>query len=265
MGGSYLATLGTCLSAKRVASRRLGEGGSWQMVHVNNSRAIYELCPAGSLPTLPPYHPLAALASGCFASVEDGVLRVACTSNLRAALCALALTPLGLNAVLFGAAQLSEADKQLEEEEAARLQNLEVAAKSTSTSESFDPDLLAQQFQGMAAAVALEASTDAASDSVTSMEVDSSVWPPRSHAPMVIFSVAPKLTPGLGPSFEECCTWANQVTTDTLRDAVGVTPLSMGSHALLENLEGPVVAPLPRNGSAARHRCHGNRCCGNRC
>ena len=242
---------GTCLSVMRLASRRLGEGGSWQMVHVNNSRAIYELCPAGSLPSLPPYHTLAALASGCFASVEDGVLRVACTSNLRAALCALALTPLGLNAVLFGAAQLSEADQQLEEAEAARLQNLEVAANSTLASESLDPDLLAKQFQGMAAAVALEASTDAASDSATNMEVDSSVWPPRSHAPMVIFSVAPRLTTGLGPSFVECCTWANQAITDALRDAVGVTPLAMGSHSLLGNLEGPVVEPLPQNSAAA--------------
>jgi hypothetical protein len=89
--------------------------------------------------------------------VEEGVLRVACTSNLRAALCALALAPLGLNAVLFGAAQLSEADKQLEEAEAARLQVLEVAAKLSSASGSMDPDLLAQQMQGVAAAVSLEA------------------------------------------------------------------------------------------------------------
>ena len=68
---------------------------------------------------------------------------MACTSNLRAALCAFALAPLGLNAVLFGAAQLSEADKQLAEDEAARLQNLEVAAKVTFAAWSLDHDLLA--------------------------------------------------------------------------------------------------------------------------
>jgi hypothetical protein len=96
------------------------------MVYAINSNAIYELCPAGSSLTLPLYHPLAALASGCFASVEEGALRMACTSNLRAALCALALAPLGLNAVLYGEIQLSEADKQLAEAEAARLHDLEV-------------------------------------------------------------------------------------------------------------------------------------------
>ena len=45
--------LGSRPSALLVASRRLGAGGSWQMVHAINSRAIYELCPAGSSPRFP--------------------------------------------------------------------------------------------------------------------------------------------------------------------------------------------------------------------
>ena len=84
--------------------------------------------------------------------------------------------------------------------------------------------------QGVAAAVALEATSGAASDSVTAMEVDSSVCPPRSHVLAGDLRGRPEADPWAWPLVRGVlCT--GHVTTRLLTllcDAVGVTPLAPG-------------------------------------
>ena len=149
-------------------------------------------------------------------AIVNGALHAAFTSTLRAAMGALALSPLGINLTTNSATGLKSDSPS----------DLPSAASSTAGADAGGQDSIMLDIQG-----ALEA---AAAASTTHMEVDASC-PPVVNVPLIVGTASPGfgVTP---PSFEDCCVWSTHPHDDTAA-SVGVTAFAAGPLSTVAGAE----------------------------